>query len=74
MKPILLENHELDNLDIVEIERIFGFKDNYTKIKSLCKTIRLKLIGKAFSIQAFTELLRPLTLFFDQIFTKLSYK
>ena len=67
MKPILLENNDLDNLDIIEIERIFGFKDNYTKVNKLCKTSRLKLIGKAFSIQAFTELLRPLTFFFSNI-------
>lgn len=53
-----------DDLRISEVELIFGLQEHYTDI-SLSNSTRLRLLGKAFNVLAFVELLSKLKLFFD---------
>ena len=59
-----MNNSTLEDLTIEEVEQIFGFDAGYSN-HNLSPTDRLRLLGKAFSVQAFTALLKPLTLFFE---------
>jgi site-specific DNA-cytosine methylase len=47
-----------DGLWVTELEEIFGFPMHYTDA-NLQKTRRLQLIGKAWSVQTLTAILRP---------------
>ncbi|KAG7207015.1 hypothetical protein KM043_000904 [Ampulex compressa] len=59
LKPILMENKS-DSLWITELEEIFGFPRHYTDVKNLSATKRQKLIGKSWSVQTLSAILRSL--------------
>ncbi|XP_012282161.1 DNA (cytosine-5)-methyltransferase 3A [Orussus abietinus] len=63
LKPVLM-NGDRDSLWITELEQVFGFPQHYTDVKNLCATNRQKLIGKSWSVQTITAILRPLRYFF----------
>ena len=63
LKPILM-NGDNDGVWITELEQIFGFSRHYTDVRNLCATKRLKLIGRAWSVQTIVEIFRPLRNFF----------
>ncbi|KAJ8683874.1 hypothetical protein QAD02_019666 [Eretmocerus hayati] len=56
-KPVLMDG-EPDRLWITEVEKIFSLPKHYTDV-DLPKTRRLQLIGKAWSVQTVTAILRP---------------
>lgn len=62
-KPIIMEG-AADSLWITELEEIFGFPRHYTDVKNLCATSRQKLLGKSWSVQTLTAILRPLCSYF----------
>ncbi|XP_076675507.1 DNA methyltransferase 3 isoform X2 [Andrena cerasifolii] len=64
LKPILMKD-ESDSLWITELEEIFGFPRHYTDVKNLSATKRQRLIGKSWSVQTLTAILRPLCPFFE---------
>lgn len=55
---------ESDKLWITELEEIFGFPRHYTDVKNLSATNRQKLLGKSWSVQTLTAILRPLCFYF----------
>ncbi|XP_008204446.1 DNA (cytosine-5)-methyltransferase 3B isoform X1 [Nasonia vitripennis] len=61
LKPVLMDGKK-DMLWVTELEKIFGFPMHYTDT-NLQKTRRLQLIGKAWSVQTLTAILRPVFLF-----------
>ncbi|KAJ8667726.1 hypothetical protein QAD02_009389 [Eretmocerus hayati] len=61
LKPVLM-NGKKDGLWVTELEEIFGFPAHYTDA-NLQKTRRLQLIGKAWSVQTLTAILRPVFYF-----------
>ncbi|XP_015594344.1 DNA (cytosine-5)-methyltransferase 3B [Cephus cinctus] len=63
-KPVLMNNRE-DSIWITELEEIFGFPRHFTDVKNLSVTKRQKLIGKSWSVQTLTAILRPLRYFFE---------
>lgn len=62
VKPILM-NGKRDMLWVTELEAIFGLPLHYTDA-NIARTKRLKLIGKAWSVQTLTAVLQPLKFFF----------
>lgn len=62
-KPILMMG-ESDKLWITELEEIFGFPRHYTDVNNLSATNRQKLLGKSWSVQTLTAILRPLCFYF----------
>ncbi|XP_034189236.2 DNA methyltransferase 3 isoform X1 [Osmia lignaria lignaria] len=64
LKPILMKD-ESDSLWITELEEIFGFPRHYTDVKNLSATKRQRLIGKSWSVQTLTAILRSLCSFFQ---------
>lgn len=62
-KPIMMKG-ESDKLWITELEEIFGFPRHYTDVKNLSATNRQKLLGKSWSVQTLTAILRPLCFYF----------
>ncbi|XP_076235873.1 DNA methyltransferase 3 [Calliopsis andreniformis] len=64
LKPILMKN-ESDSLWITELEEIFGFPRHYTDVKNLSATKRQRLIGKSWSVQTLTAILKSLCSFFE---------
>lgn len=63
LKPIMMKGTS-DTLWITELEEIFGFPRHYTDVKNLSATNRQRLIGKSWSVQTLTAILRPLCSFF----------
>lgn len=53
-----------DTIWITELEEIFGFPRHYTDVKNLSATNRQKLLGKSWSVQTLTAILRPICLYF----------
>ncbi|XP_076394475.1 DNA methyltransferase 3 isoform X2 [Megachile rotundata] len=64
LKPILMKD-ESDSLWITELEEIFGFPRHYTDVKNLSATKRQRLIGKSWSVQTLTAILRSLCPYFE---------
>ncbi|OAD62475.1 DNA (cytosine-5)-methyltransferase 3B [Eufriesea mexicana] len=64
LKPILMKD-ESDSLWITELEEIFGFPRHYTDVKNLSATKRQRLIGKSWSVQTLSAILRSLCPFFE---------
>lgn len=64
LRPVLMYGKILDDLKINEIELIFGLTEHYTDI-GLTNSKRMQLLGKAFNIFAFVQLLSKLKLFFQ---------
>ena len=64
LKPILMKD-ESDSLWITELEEIFGFPRHYTDVKNLSATKRQRLIGKSWSVQTLTAILRSLCSYFQ---------
>ncbi|CAK9825723.1 DNA (cytosine-5)-methyltransferase 3B [Anthophora retusa] len=64
LKPILMKDQS-DSLWITELEEIFGFPRHYTDVKNLSATKRQRLIGKSWSVQTLTAILRSLCPFFE---------
>ncbi|XP_071643314.1 DNA methyltransferase 3 isoform X2 [Temnothorax longispinosus] len=63
LKPIIMRGRS-DTIWITELEEIFGFPRHYTDVKNLSATNRQKLLGKSWSVQTLTAILRPLCLYF----------
>nr|ASM42032.1 Dnmt3b [Pogonomyrmex barbatus] len=63
LKPIIMKG-KTDTIWITELEEIFGFPRHYTDVKNLSATNRQKLLGKSWSVQTLTAILRPLCLYF----------
>ncbi|EFN74862.1 DNA (cytosine-5)-methyltransferase 3A [Camponotus floridanus] len=63
VKPIMMKG-ESDRLWITELEEIFGFPRHFTDVKNLSATNRQKLLGKSWSVQTLTAILRPLCFYF----------
>ncbi|XP_029165493.1 uncharacterized protein LOC114936461 isoform X2 [Nylanderia fulva] len=63
VKPILMKGAS-DRIWITELEEIFGFPRHYTDVKNLSATNRQKLLGKSWSVQTLTAILRPLCSYF----------
>ncbi|XP_014478590.1 PREDICTED: uncharacterized protein LOC106746476 [Dinoponera quadriceps] len=63
LKPIMMKGTS-DTLWITELEEIFGFPRHYTDVKNLSATSRQRLIGKSWSVQTLTAILRPLCSYF----------
>ncbi|KAK9694866.1 C-5 cytosine-specific DNA methylase [Popillia japonica] len=59
-------NSEETNIDIIELEEIFGFPRNYTKVEDLTKNTRQQLLGRAWSVQTICMLFRCLQDYFKQ--------
>ncbi|KAL8586041.1 hypothetical protein ACOMHN_023684 [Nucella lapillus] len=53
-----------DTLWLSELERLFGFPAHYTDVSNLPPTKRRALLGRSWSVQVVTEILRPLTQYF----------
>lgn len=53
-----------DTIWVTELEEIFGFPRHYTDVKNLSATNRQKLLGKSWSVQTLTAILRPLCSYF----------
>lgn len=64
LKPIMMKD-ESDSLWITELEEIFGFPRHYTDVKNLSATKRQRLIGKSWSVQTLSAILRSLCSFFQ---------
>ncbi|XP_076176903.1 DNA methyltransferase 3 isoform X2 [Ptiloglossa arizonensis] len=64
LKPILMKD-ESDSLWITELEEIFGFPRHYTDVKNLSATKRQRLIGKSWSVQTLSAILRSLCPYFE---------
>lgn len=64
LKPVLM-NNEKHMLWITELEEIFGFPRHYTDVNNLSITKRQRLIGKSWSVQTLTTIMRPLRYFFE---------
>ncbi|XP_011707925.1 PREDICTED: uncharacterized protein LOC105462763 isoform X2 [Wasmannia auropunctata] len=63
LKPIMMKGKS-DTIWITELEEIFGFPRHYTDVKNLSATNRQKLLGKSWSVQTLTAILRPICLYF----------
>ncbi|XP_070517519.1 DNA methyltransferase 3 isoform X1 [Cardiocondyla obscurior] len=63
LKPIIMKG-KTDTIWITELEEIFGFPRHYTDVKNLSATNRQKLLGKSWSVQTLTAILRPLCFYF----------
>ncbi|XP_028049660.1 uncharacterized protein LOC105830581 isoform X2 [Monomorium pharaonis] len=63
LKPIIMKG-KTDTIWITELEEIFGFPRHYTDVKNLSATNRQKLLGKSWSVQTLTAILRPLCSYF----------
>ncbi|XP_043253455.1 DNA (cytosine-5)-methyltransferase 3B-like [Colletes gigas] len=64
LKPILMKD-ESDSLWITELEEIFGLPRHYTDVKNLSATKRQRLIGKSWSVQTLSAILRSLCPYFQ---------
>lgn len=53
-------------MDIIELEEVFGFPRNYTKVDDLSVSNRQKLLGKAWSVQVVCMLLQFLQDYFEE--------
>jgi len=63
LKPIMMKG-KTDTIWVTELEEIFGFPRHYTDVKNLSATNRQKLLGKSWSVQTLTAILRPLCSYF----------
>lgn len=63
LKPIIMKG-KTDTIWITELEEIFGFPRHYTDVKNLSATNRQKILGKSWSVQTLTAILRPLCSYF----------
>ncbi|GJQ70650.1 hypothetical protein Trydic_g23039, partial [Trypoxylus dichotomus] len=62
---ILNSNSRAVDINIIELEEIFGFPRNYTKVGNLSKNERQKLLGRAWSVQTICMLLRFLQQYYQ---------
>lgn len=60
-------NEEYDCLWTTELEEIFSLPRHYTDVNNLSATKRQKLIGQSWCVQTITEILRPLSHFFNRL-------
>ncbi|KAK7501942.1 hypothetical protein BaRGS_00006694, partial [Batillaria attramentaria] len=64
--PVNMEGTD-DFMWISELERLFGFPPHYTDVGNLAPGKRRALLGKSWSVQVVTEILRPLTQYFTTV-------
>lgn len=61
----VLEAGKSSKLTVTEIELLFGFPEHITDCGNLSATRMAKLLGRSWSVDAVTHLLKPLATYFQ---------